>query len=113
MGASMDLDRNVASTVCRTLLGLVYYTYLEGTETGQTLGKKALGIRVIDLSAGGSIGFGRAFIRYIRPVRVRDRPPPRLPLDALGQGEAEDLARQVCELGRRAGVRLPRLRVGG
>jgi uncharacterized RDD family membrane protein YckC len=46
------------------LLGVAYYTYLEGS-TGQTLGKKALGIRVIDLSAGGSIGYGRAFIRYI------------------------------------------------
>jgi uncharacterized RDD family membrane protein YckC len=46
------------------LLGVAYYTYLEGS-SGQTLGKKALGIRVIDLSGGGSIGYGRAFIRYI------------------------------------------------
>lgn len=46
------------------LLGLLYYTYFEGS-TGQTLGKKALGIRVISLEGGGSIGYGRAFIRYI------------------------------------------------
>ena len=46
------------------LLGIAYYTYLEGS-SGQTLGKKALGIRVIDLRGGGSIGYGRAFIRYI------------------------------------------------
>jgi uncharacterized RDD family membrane protein YckC len=46
------------------LLGVAYYTYLEGS-SGQTLGKKALGIRVIDLAGGGSIGYGRAFIRYI------------------------------------------------
>jgi uncharacterized RDD family membrane protein YckC len=46
------------------LLGIAYYTYLEGS-SGQTLGKKALGIRVIDLGGGGSIGYGRAFIRYI------------------------------------------------
>jgi uncharacterized RDD family membrane protein YckC len=47
-----------------TLLGLFYYTYFEGS-SGQTPGKKALGIRVIDFSGGGSIGYGRAFIRYI------------------------------------------------
>ena len=46
------------------LAGIAYYTYLEGS-SGQTLGKKALGIRVVDLGGGGSIGFGRAFIRYI------------------------------------------------
>ena len=63
LGAILDLDRNGMNGVS-TLIGLVYYTYLEGS-TGQTLGKKALGIRVIDLGGGGSIGYGRAFIRYI------------------------------------------------
>jgi len=47
------------------LVGIAYFTYFEGGPTGQTLGKKALGIRVIDLAAGGSIGNTRAFIRYI------------------------------------------------
>ena len=46
------------------LVGVIYYTYLEGS-SGQTFGKMALGIRVIDLGGGGSIGYGRAFIRYI------------------------------------------------
>ena len=46
------------------LAGIAYYTYLEGS-SGQTLGKKALGIRVVDLGGDGSIGYGRAFIRYI------------------------------------------------
>lgn len=41
-----------------------YYTYLEGSPSGQTVGKRALGIRVIDFSGGGPIGFGRAIIRY-------------------------------------------------
>lgn len=46
------------------LLGIAYYTYLEGS-SGQTFGKMALGIRVADIDGGGSIGYGRAFIRYI------------------------------------------------
>jgi uncharacterized RDD family membrane protein YckC len=47
------------------LLSAVYFTYFEGSRDGQTLGKKALGIRVIDFGGGGSIGYGRAFIRWI------------------------------------------------
>ncbi|MEA2194277.1 MAG: hypothetical protein QOG42_711 [Solirubrobacteraceae bacterium] len=47
------------------LVGIAYFTYFEGGPTGQTLGKKALNIRVIDLAAGGPIGPTRAFIRYI------------------------------------------------
>ncbi len=45
-------------------IGIAYYGYLEGGPTGQTLGKKALGIRVVDLRAGGPIGFSRGVIRY-------------------------------------------------
>ena len=45
--------------------GIAYYTMLEGGPKGQTLGKMALGIRVIDLARGGPIGYGRGFIRYI------------------------------------------------
>jgi uncharacterized RDD family membrane protein YckC len=42
-----------------------YFTILEGGPTGQTLGMRALGIRVIDFRAGGPIGYGRAFLRQI------------------------------------------------
>jgi uncharacterized RDD family membrane protein YckC len=42
-----------------------YVTILEGGPTGQTLGKRALGIRVIDFRAGGPIGYGRGFLRNI------------------------------------------------
>src|SRR5580658_6269659 len=35
------------------LLGLAYYVSLEGGSTGQTIGKKALGIRVIGFDTGG------------------------------------------------------------
>jgi uncharacterized RDD family membrane protein YckC len=45
-------------------IGVGYYGYLEGSNSGQTIGKRALGIRVIDFNNGGPIGFGRAVIRY-------------------------------------------------
>jgi uncharacterized RDD family membrane protein YckC len=63
LGAILTDNDNAASGV-GLVLGILYYTYFEGS-SGQTLGKKALGIRVVDLAGGGSIGFGRAFIRYI------------------------------------------------
>jgi uncharacterized RDD family membrane protein YckC len=50
-----------------TLLGLAlsiaYFTILEGSNSGQTIGKKALGIRVISQETGGPIGYGRALLR--------------------------------------------------
>jgi uncharacterized RDD family membrane protein YckC len=47
------------------LLSIAYFVYFEGGETGQTPGKRALGIRVVDFSTGGPIGHGRAFVRWI------------------------------------------------
>ena len=66
------------------LVDIAYFTYLEGGPTGQTFGKKALDIRVIDFATGGPLGYGRGFIRWLL-------------LDALGQGEA-DLALQARKL---------------
>jgi uncharacterized RDD family membrane protein YckC len=51
--------------VLSTAISLGYYTYFEGGPTGQTLGKKALGIRVYDFRQGGPIGYGRGFLRQI------------------------------------------------
>jgi uncharacterized RDD family membrane protein YckC len=50
------------------LVALAYYTFLEGGPRGQTVGKMALGIRVIDFRAGGPIGYPRGFLRYIGKV---------------------------------------------
>jgi uncharacterized RDD family membrane protein YckC len=47
------------------VLGIGYIVYFEGGPTGQALGKRAMGIRVVDFDTGGPIGYGRAFIRYI------------------------------------------------
>lgn len=47
------------------LAGLAYYGYLEGSPSGQTIGKRAMNIRVIDYASGGAIGVPRALIRYV------------------------------------------------
>ena len=51
--------------VAGLLIGLVYFSYFDGSARGQTIGKMALGIRVIDFRGGGPIGFGRGFIRWL------------------------------------------------
>jgi uncharacterized RDD family membrane protein YckC len=45
-------------------VGIAYFGFFEGSTSGQTIGKKALGIRVIDYRTGGPIGFGRAVLRF-------------------------------------------------
>jgi uncharacterized RDD family membrane protein YckC len=57
------IGRN-GGTAISVALGVAYYGWLEGSNSGQTLGKKWIGIRVIDFNTGGPIGFGRAVIRY-------------------------------------------------
>ena len=54
-----------ASQALQIAGGLAYYGYLEGSPSGQTLGKRAMNIRVIDFSTGGAIGPGRAIIRFV------------------------------------------------
>ena len=58
-------DNSGVYTAVSTLVGVVYYVALEGGARGQTLGKRALNIRVITLSDGRPIGYGRALVRYI------------------------------------------------
>ena len=58
------LDDNVAQLL-NLIIDIGYFSYFEGGPSGQTLGKRALGIRVIDLRAGGPIGYGRAVVRYL------------------------------------------------
>jgi uncharacterized RDD family membrane protein YckC len=47
------------------LAAAAYFTVFEGGRSGQTIGKKVSGLRVIDARIGGSIGPGRAFVRWI------------------------------------------------
>jgi uncharacterized RDD family membrane protein YckC len=50
--------------VLTLLVGIGYYTYFHGS-TGQTPGDAALSIRIVDKDGGGSIGYGRAFVRWL------------------------------------------------
>jgi len=54
-----------AGSLIGVAIAIAYFTVLEGGPRGMTLGKQALGIRVIDVDTGGPIGYGRAFVRYI------------------------------------------------
>jgi uncharacterized RDD family membrane protein YckC len=45
-------------------IAIIYFGYREGGASGQTIGKRALGIRVVDSATGAPIGFGRAVVRY-------------------------------------------------
>ena len=51
-----------------TLIGLAYFIYLEGSPSGQTVGKKAMNIRIVDADSGGPIGYGRAVLRYFARI---------------------------------------------
>jgi uncharacterized RDD family membrane protein YckC len=61
LAAAMGANTGRALSV---VIGVAYYGILEGGESGQTLGKKVAGIRVIDMNGAGPIGIGRAIGRY-------------------------------------------------
>ena len=46
------------------ILGIAYSAYFVGTKT-QTLGHRAVGIRVVDANTGGPIGPGRGALRWL------------------------------------------------
>jgi uncharacterized RDD family membrane protein YckC len=47
------------------LVSIAYFTLFVGAARGQTPGMSALGIRVISFDGSGSIGYGRACIRWL------------------------------------------------
>ena len=50
------------------LIGIGYFVYLEGSPSGQTVGKKVMNIRIVDADTGGPIGYGRAVLRYFARI---------------------------------------------
>jgi uncharacterized RDD family membrane protein YckC len=75
LGGFEDLDQESQSftpfnsgedlwyTVLGTAITMAYFILLEGGSSGQTIGKRALSIRVIHQQTGGSIGYTRALGR--------------------------------------------------
>lgn len=55
----------VLGSLLGLVIGLAYWAYLEGSPSGQTVGKRAMSIRVIDFGTGEPIGVSRALIRYV------------------------------------------------
>ncbi|HEV7888732.1 MAG TPA: RDD family protein [Acidimicrobiales bacterium] len=47
------------------LIGFAYFGYLEGSLSGQTIGKRVMNIRVIDFQTGGQLGVGKALLRHL------------------------------------------------
>jgi uncharacterized RDD family membrane protein YckC len=47
------------------VMAAAYYAVLNGSEMGQTFGKRVLGIQVRDAASGGPIGAQRAGLRYV------------------------------------------------
>jgi len=50
------------------VLGVAYYGWLEGSPSGQTVGKRVMSIRVYDFRVGGPIGTGRGIGRYFARI---------------------------------------------
>lgn len=65
LGAVLQIALKGVGTLLSLLAGLLYFTILVGREKGQTVGMGAMGIRVQSRDGGGSIGYGRAFVRWI------------------------------------------------
>jgi uncharacterized RDD family membrane protein YckC len=45
------------------VVSLGYFSFLDGGRSGQTVGKRAVGIAVRDIDTGGPVGAGRALLR--------------------------------------------------
>lgn len=55
----------VAGIVFSLALGIGYSIYFIGSPSGQTIGMKAMNIRVIDAQNGGRVDYGRCVVRYL------------------------------------------------
>jgi uncharacterized RDD family membrane protein YckC len=64
-GESYGAFFNDGAFLIRLVLEGIYVSILEGRRAGQTLGKMAMGIRVMQLRTGEPLGYGRAGMRYL------------------------------------------------
>jgi uncharacterized RDD family membrane protein YckC len=63
---TLGLRHTFAAAVISLVMAGAYYAVLNGSEMGQTFGKRAMNIQVRDASgSGGTIGVQRAALRYV------------------------------------------------
>lgn len=55
--------RSSTASIAVSVVGLIYYAVLNGS--GQTLGKRLLGLKVVDRATGAPIGIGRGLARHV------------------------------------------------
>jgi uncharacterized RDD family membrane protein YckC len=55
--------RHGTGLVLGFILSIGYFIYFEGSQSGATPGKRAMGIRIIDERTGDPIGYGRSVVR--------------------------------------------------
>ena len=63
---TLGVRRSFTGAMVSLAMAGAYYAVLNGSEMGQTFGKRAMGIQVRDASgSGGTIGAQRAALRYV------------------------------------------------
>jgi uncharacterized RDD family membrane protein YckC len=63
---ALGLRHQIGGRILWLLLAVGYYAVLNGSEMGQTFGKRLFGIQVRDATGeGGTIGVGRAGLRFV------------------------------------------------
>jgi uncharacterized RDD family membrane protein YckC len=65
VGGTLIAGLKAAGDILYVSIAIAYFVYFEGGPTGATLGKRVVGIRVVDIDTGQPIGYSRAFIRWI------------------------------------------------
>jgi uncharacterized RDD family membrane protein YckC len=71
----LGTDYDPLVTFTSIVIGLLYFGLMEGGPTGQTIGKKALSIRVVDATTGqpgvgAARGIGRYFARWLSEMAL-------------------------------------------
>jgi uncharacterized RDD family membrane protein YckC len=65
VGLILQIALKGPGSIISLIVTIAYFTLFVGAASGQTPGMRAQGIRVISFDGSGSIGYGRAFIRWI------------------------------------------------
>ena len=64
---STDMGRYTGFAIS-VAIGVTYFTLLNGSRKGQTVGKMVWGIQVRDAATGGPLGYPKAALRYLVPT---------------------------------------------